>query len=184
MTAIDTRPTTRVAARPEPWFRLGRRTRKTVLVVHIVSAVGWIGMDLVLAVLCLRAWVADSPRERAVSMQALELFGVLPMISLAALSLVSGLVLGLGTKYGLLRFWWVAVKLVINLVFTTLLIFALRPSLNEAAEQGRALADGSAASLDTTMLYPLMVSLSGLLFAVVLSVFKPWGRIRPRAAGR
>jgi hypothetical protein len=81
-------------------FRLGRRMRRAVLVVHIVSASGWIGMDLVLAVLSLRAWLAQSPRERAVSMQALELFGVVPMTSLALMALLSGVLLGLGRSSG------------------------------------------------------------------------------------
>jgi len=162
-------------------FQLSRRTRRALLVVHIAAAGAWIGMDLVLAVLSLRAWLAETPRERAISMQALELFGVLPMISMALLSLVSGVLLGLGTKYGLLRYWWVAVKLVINVLFTVLLVVALRPGLNEAAVEGRRLADGAAdASLDSGMAFPLVVSMSGLLFAVALSVIKPWGPVRPR----
>ena len=96
---------------------MSRRLRRAVLVVHIAAVGGWIGMDLVLAVLSLRAWLAGSAQDRAVSMQALELFGIVPMISLAVLSLVSGVVLSLGTKYGLFRYWWVVVKLVINVVF-------------------------------------------------------------------
>jgi len=139
-------------------------------------------MDLVLAVLCLRAWSADSPSQRAVSMQALELFGVVPKISLAVLCLISGLPLGLGTRYGLFRYWWVAVKLALNTVFCVLLIVALRPGLNEAADLGAAITAGDAAAdLPAGMGFPLAVSLSGLLFASALSVFKPWGRIRPRA---
>jgi len=166
--------------------RFGRRLRRAILVVHIVAVGGWIGMDLVLLVLSLRAWFARSPRDRAVSMQALELFGVVPMISLAVLSLVSGVLLGLGTKYGLIRYWWVAVKLVINALFTVLLVVALRPGLNAAAVAGDQVAQGaSEVTLESTMAFPLVVSLSGLLFAVALSVFKPWGRVRSgRRPGR
>lgn len=162
-------------------LRLGRRLRRAILVVHIAAVGGWIGMDLVLLVLSLRAWLARSPRDRAVSMQALELFGIVPMISLAVLSLVSGVILGLGTKYGLVRYWWVAVKLVINGVFTVLLVVALRPGLNEAAVAGSRLAEGATdITLSSDMAYPLVVSISGLLFAVAVSVFKPWGRVRAR----
>lgn len=108
---------------PDVRFRLSRRARKVTLVTHVTSVGGWIGMDLVLAVLSLRAWFADSPRVRAVAMQSLELFGVLPMISLAVLSLITGLLLGLGSKYGLVRHWWVLAKLGINLLFVALLVF-------------------------------------------------------------
>jgi hypothetical protein len=37
------------------WWRLGARTRKSVLVVHIVSARAWIGIDVVIAVLVFTA---------------------------------------------------------------------------------------------------------------------------------
>jgi hypothetical protein len=176
MTAVDDAR----ATRPAQSWRLGRRTRKAVLVTHVTAAGAWIGMDLVLLVLSLRAWFADSARERAVSMQALELFGVAPMISLALLTLASGVLLGLGTRHGLLRHWWVVAKLTVNLVFAALLVGALRPGLREAADAGADLAAGVGnPALAGDMVFPLTVSLSGLLFAVILSVFKPWGRIRP-----
>jgi hypothetical protein len=35
-------------------------------------------------------------------------------------SLASGVVLGLGTKWGLIRYWWVAAKLVLNVVLVAL----------------------------------------------------------------
>ena len=41
-----------------PW-RLGARTRKGVLVVHIVSAGVWIGIDVVMAVFIFTALLAD-----------------------------------------------------------------------------------------------------------------------------
>jgi hypothetical protein len=48
----------------------------------------------------------------------------------------SGVVLELGTKYGLVRYWWVAIKLVVNILLTALVPIALRPEVTQAAAHG------------------------------------------------
>ena len=95
--------------------------------------------------------------------------------------LASGILLGLGSKYGLVRYWWVAVKLALNLVLCTLILIALQPGLGEIAQYGRDLAAGTATERDMTdLFFPPIVSLSALTFATILSVAKPWGRLRKR----
>lgn len=94
-------------------WRLSSRWRKTTLVVHIVSAGGWIGIDVVVAVLVLAGWFSDDIEVR---------------------SLVSGLVLRHDSRWGLLRYWWVAVKLGLKLVLCTLIVVALlQPWMDEAS---------------------------------------------------
>ncbi len=83
-----------------PW-RLGARTRKGVLVVHIVSAGVWIGIDVVMGVVIFTALLADDGNTRALCYRALELFAVWPLLTTGLVCLASGIVLGLGTKYGL-----------------------------------------------------------------------------------
>ncbi|MEA5357919.1 hypothetical protein VA596_00110 [Amycolatopsis sp., V23-08] len=159
--------------------RLGARARKGYLVAHIVSGGAWIGIDAVLGVLVATALISDDAGVVATSLQALELFAVWPMLIAAVLTLATGVVLGLGTKYGLVRYWWVAVKLAVNVVMVLLILFALRPGLYDAAEYGRQLAAGQTPRGDPAgLLYPVVVAPSLLLFASVLSVFKPWGRVR------
>ena len=165
-----------------PW-RLGARTRKVVLVVHIVSAGVWIGIDVVMAVFIFTALLANDDNTKALCYRALELFAVWPLLTTGLVCLASGVVLGLGTKYGLVRYWWVAIKLVLNIVLTALVLVALRPQVSKAAEQGRQFAAGEPASLTVgNLIFPPIVSLSALLIAVVLAVFKPWGLIRTRTA--
>jgi hypothetical protein len=171
--------------------RLGSRTRKGVLVAHIASAGAWLGIDVVMAVLVFTALLSDDTGTRALCYQALELFAVWPLFAAGVVCLASGVVLGLGSKYGLVRYWWVAVKLVLNILLTGLVLVALRPGLSGLGQLGRELAAGEpvAASLGD-MIYPPIVSPTALLIAMLLSVFKPWGRIRRRppspvrAAGR
>ena len=168
---------------PALTWRLGARTRKGILVVHIVSADAWIGIDAVMGVVVFTALLAEDDNTRALCYRALELFAVWPLLTTGLVCLASGVVLGLGTKYGLVRYWWVAIKLVLNIVLTALVLVALRPEVTKAAEQGRQFAAGETASLTVgDLIFPPIVSPTALLIAVVLAVFKPWGRIRKRPA--
>ncbi|MEQ4203885.1 hypothetical protein [Actinopolymorpha sp. B9G3] len=167
-------------ARPR---RLGARTRKAFLLIHIASAGAWIGIDVVMAVLVFTGFLTDDRDTAAIAFQALELTTVWPLLTTGLICLVSGVVLGLGTKYGLVTYWWVAIKLVLNIVLTALVLLSLRGGVADVAEYGRQLAEGSGAGSPTTdMLYPPIVSPTALMIALLLAVYKPWGLIRKRRA--
>jgi hypothetical protein len=154
-----------------PWWQLGARTRRGVLVVHIVSAGTWIGIDVVMGVLVFTALFAAKEGTRALCYRALELFAVWPLIVTGLVCLASGVVLGLGTNYGLVRYWWVAIKLALNVVLIVLVVFALRPGVIEMAEQGWRFIAGEPASLAVGgLIFPPIVSTSALLVATVLAV--------------
>ncbi|MFE0022813.1 hypothetical protein [Amycolatopsis sp. NPDC059021] len=168
--------TTSAPARPR---RLGSRTRKAFLVAHIVTAGAWMGMDLALGILVCTALLTSDPGITAGSYRVLELFAGWPMLAASLLCLASGAVLAVGSKYGLFRYWWVFAKLVVNVVMSLLILFVLRPGLNDVAANAQRLAAGDTSlGSPSELLYPVVVAPSLLLFAFVLSVFKPWGRMR------
>jgi hypothetical protein len=173
------KPASRQVTGLDSW-RLGNRLRKTVLLLHIVVGGTWFGLDVAMAILVFTAIGTDSDAARAHTLQSLQLITVWPMFSAAMLSLIT-ILLGLGSKYGLVRYWWVASKLVLNLLLATLIVTALRGEVAKAADLGGQLALG--ADLDwtfTNMIYPPIVSPTALTIAFLLAVFKPWGRIRRR----
>lgn len=165
-------------------FTLGRGWRKTVLATHIISAGAWIGIDVMVAVLVLTGRFGTSDEVRGLAYQALATFVVWPMLASALLCLITGLLLGLGTKWGLLRYWWVAIKLVLNLVLCVLIVFALQPGMDVVNAYGQNLPDGAPEpAAISTLFFPPAVSLTTLTFAVVLAVAKPWGRLRRTRPG-
>jgi hypothetical protein len=158
-------------------------------VVHLVSAGAWIGIDVIVGVLVLAGRFAGDTATRGIAYQALGLFVVWPMLTAGLTCLASGLVLGLASPWGLLRYWWVAVKLVLNLVLCTLILVLLRPGMPDVRAYGRDLSTGTHPDGSvSTLFFPPAVSLTALSLAVVLAVFKPWGRIRattrPGSAGK
>jgi len=163
--------------------RLGARTRRAVLIVHIAAAGSWLGVDVAMAVLIATAMTADDPGTLVSSLRALELVAIWPLLACGLLCLLSGIVLGLGSRWGLLRYWWVAVKLGLNLVLTGLVLVSLRSEVTEQADLARRLAAGEAVTFDLSdLVYPPTVSPTLLLLAIALSVIKPWGRVRRRRA--
>jgi len=167
-------------AQPSARWRMGARTRKSILVVHIASAGTWIGIDVVMAVLVFTALGTDDDRTKALSLRSLELVAVGPLLATGLVCLLTGVLLGLGSRYGLVRYWWVAVKLVLNLLLTALVLVALAPEVADAAERARRFDAGLPAPLGVgDLIFPPIVSPAALLVAMTLAVFKPWGRIRP-----
>jgi len=147
--------------------------------VHIVAAGAWIGIDVVVGVLVVAGWFTTDPQIQGLAYQALGTFAVGPMLVSGLVCLASGILLGLGTRFGLVRYWWVAVKLAMNIVLCVLIVFALQPGMAEVVEHGRLLVAGAESSIDVSQLFfPPAVSLATLTLATVLGVFKPWGRLR------
>jgi hypothetical protein len=169
--------TTQVGS-PARW-RMRPRTRKAVLVAHIVAAGAWIGLDVMLGVLVFTPMLTSDVAVAALCYQVLPLL-LWPILLSGLMCLVTGIVLGVGTHHGLVRYWWVLVKLILNVVLTLLVLVLLRPGLDEAAEAGRQLAAGGSAGVDlSNMVFPPIVSGVSLVVATVLAVYKPWGRVRP-----
>lgn len=163
-------------------IRLSARARKLVLLVHIAAAGAWLGLDLVLGILIVTGLTTGDATSAASAALSLAAFATWPLLAVGAVTLASGVLLGLGSKYGLVRYWWVLVKLVINVMLVTLVVVLLWPGIAEVADTGRAaLADDTAPELRWNMVFPPIVSSTAVVVAMTLAVFKPWGRIR-RAA--
>lgn len=159
---------------------LPRRGRQAVLVLHLVCGVGWMGLDIAIFPLLLTA-LTTSDGTLAASFYTAVGYVVprtLPFLSLGMTA--TGLLLSWGTKWGLMRYWWVAVKLVLALVMTALVFFQLVPTINgmPALLPGQ---DGAAVramlgSLPTQLMFPPVVSFLALGLATVFAVVKPWGK--------
>jgi hypothetical protein len=166
-------------------MKLVPRARKAVLTLHIVSAGAWIGIDVLVAVLVGVGLSGGSAAARGLALRALAEYVVTPMLVSALVCLGSGLLLGLATRWGLVRYWWVAVKLVMNLVLCALIVVALRPGMPEVGAAGGAIEAGRAPATDISFLvFPPAVSLTVLAAATLLSVYKPGGQVRRRSRRR
>src|SRR6476469_2892326 len=119
MTSTLTRPSAPVVRRDDRRLHLPKRGRRALLVAHVISSVGWFGV----AALVLLLLTQDQYRAVEISLWL--------SVPLAAVSGVTGIVLGLGTSWGVATHWWVFLKEVacVPLVLTDLLV--VRPSVHD-----------------------------------------------------
>ncbi len=162
------------ATRDDLGVMLTRPWRKALLTVHVIISVGWLGTDLVLVTLGVSGVAGWRPE---VVYPAQGYIGLVLFAPLSVLVWLVGLINGLATPWGLLRHWWVATKFGIVSLMLVLVVFALRPNLSAALDQGAALPHQQRLNL---LIAPL-VSTTLLVIATVLSIDKPWGQTR---AGR
>ncbi len=152
-------------------MRLSPPWRKALLTLHVVSSVGWLGADMVLLTLSIAGRNGADP---AVVYPAIGLVGSALLVPISVLSWLVGVVSGLVTRWGVLRHWWVVVKLGVTTILTTLVLFALWPGLREATELGAALPQETR---DQLLIAP-SVSFVALVALTAISAYKPWGRTR------
>ncbi|MGN9759849.1 DUF2269 domain-containing protein [Streptomyces sp. SD31] len=155
--------------------KLSRPARRASLVVHVVAAASWLGLTLGLLALAVTAATTGSAVTVEASVRAMKLFADWLLLPVAFLTLVSGLVLSLGTQWGLARHRWVYTKFWLTLATTTATAFALRPGLSSTVD---AVAAGGALPDAGDLMMGPIVSLSAYVFMTVISVLKPWGLTR------
>lgn len=176
-----------MADRRSGW-RLSPRLRKVTLLTHILSGIGWMGADVALFLLLFTGLTTDDGQVAASCYIAVAVFVPLAVPVLSLGMLATGLLLGWGTKWGLLRYWWVVVKLAMGLILTVLMFTALVPGINDMPRPDvTASADAvreSLGSAPTDLMFPPVVSFAMLGIASVLSVFKPWSRTPWTPPGR
>ncbi|MFC4853393.1 hypothetical protein [Actinophytocola glycyrrhizae] len=161
--------------------RLTPTTFKLLLSLHIVVSVGWLGLNVGNLTLAITGLVTDDPGTQHTAFGAMHLIGGTLLIPVSLLALVSGVLLGLHTRWGLVRYRWVLVKLVLTVVAVVLIPLSLLPGLAElsrlmAGTPADRLADTGPLALD--MLAAGLVSTAMYVTSAVLSVLKPWGRTR------
>ncbi|MFF8674667.1 DUF2269 domain-containing protein [Streptomyces sp. NPDC015242] len=155
--------------------KLGRSARRAVLVVHVIASASWLGLTLGLLALGTTAATTGSAVSVEASVRTMKLFADWLLLPVAFLTLLSGLVLSLGTAWGLARHRWVVTKFWLTLATTAATAFALRPGVNPAVT---AVAAGGPLPDAGDVLFGPLVSLSAYVFMTVISVLKPWGPTR------
>jgi predicted integral membrane protein DUF2269 len=155
-------------------IKLTPAVRRAVLTAHIIAGVGLLGDVAAVLAINIRAATTTDPELAAASYELLTMFTLLFGIPLSFGALLTGILLGLGSKWGVLRYTWVATKLV--LLVGVILVGAL--VLGPGTDAMRTGDGGAEARLIAGAAYDVVA----LTLATGLSVFKPGGRRRPRGA--
>ncbi len=152
------------------------RVRKLALTAHVTSSVGWLGAVGGFLALAIAGLTSQDAQMVRAAYLAMELTGWFVIVPLSIASLPTGLVMSLGTEWGLFRHYWVVAKLLISVLATILLLVHMQPVGHLARVVAETtLASGELAGLRIQLVADAGAALLGLLVATTLSVYKPRG---------
>jgi hypothetical protein len=148
--------------------------RLALLTVHVVASVGAIGAALVLLMLGIAGVLGVDARTVYPAAHLVEARVIAP---LAVIALGSGLAQALLSRWGLVRYWWVAIKLTVTAALAAVVLLVLEPSLAAIA---------TAESLTDAQRMRMVLAPAGalalLVVNVVLGLSKPAWRTPVRSS--
>ena len=150
--------------------------RKVALTIHLTVSIGWIGAVLAYLALGLAAVSRDDVTAVRGAWTSMEITGWYVIVPLAAASLATGLIMALGTKWGLFRHYWVLISFALTL-FSCIVLWLHMPSVSSNAEVAQTAEGAALDALGGDLLHPA-VGLVVLLVVQVLNLYKPRGVTR------
>lgn len=154
------------------------RLRRFALAAHITSSVGWVGAVAGYIALDVAAAASQDAQTLRAAYLAMGLIAWYVIVPLALASLLTGLVMSLGTKWGLFRYYWVLISLLLTIIATIVLLIETQ-TISYFADIA---ADPTTSSDDLRALGSTLVHSVGgtvvLLAILVLNVYKPRGMTR------
>ncbi len=156
-------------------MRLSPPRRKAVLALHLAVSVGWIGAVAAYLALDVAAAASHEPATLRTAYLGMGLIAGTVIVPLALATLVTGVVVSLGTKWGLLRHWWVVVSLALT-VFATVVLVVQTSTITSYADAAAnpATSEAELRALGSTLIHSVGGSVV-LLVVLVLNVYKPVG---------
>ena len=152
---------------------------KLNLISHITFSIGWIGAVTVFLVLAITGLINQDIVVSRAAYIAIELSAVYVIVPFCLASFFTGVVQAVGTKWGLLKHYWIAVKLFLTLGVTVFLLLHLKPIKYLAGiASGTPLAYTQEYSLRVQAIAQAGAAILLLLAITTISIYKPWGRIR------
>lgn len=150
--------------------------RKLALSAHLTFSVGWIGAVVAYLALGVRAEMSEDARTVRAAWMAMELTGWYVIVPLAVASLLTGLVMAFGTKWGLFRHYWVVISFALTL-FSAIVLLLHMPTVSSTADAAQQAEGAALEALGSDLLHP-GIGLVVLLVIQVLNLYKPPGLTR------
>jgi hypothetical protein len=127
--------------------------RKFALTAHLTVSVGWIGAVVAYLALGVAAVTSRDAQTVRAAWIAMELTGWYVIVPLALAALLTGLVMSLGTPWGLFRHYWVLITLVLTILSTVVLLLHM-PTVSSLADVARGADGADLARLGGDLLHP------------------------------
>ena len=152
--------------------------RKFALATHLTLSVGWIGAVAAYIALDVATVVSQDTQMLRAAYVAMESIARYVIVPLAFASLLTGLVMSVGTKWGLFRHYWVLISLILTTIATLVLLLETQViGALAAIAADPTTSSGDLRALPSTLVHSIGGTLV-LLVVLVLNIYKPQGMTR------
>lgn len=152
--------------------------RRFALAAHITVAVGWIGAVAGYLALDVAAATSQDVRTLRAAYLGMELIAWYVIVPLALASLLTGIVMSLGTRWGLFRHYWVLISFLLTMVATVVLLIETQTiSYFADVAANPATSGDDLRALESTLVHSVGGTVV-LLVILALNVYKPRGMTR------
>jgi hypothetical protein len=148
--------------------------RRFTFTTHITSSVGWVGAVLAFLASAVIGFTSDDEVKVRGAYLLMAPAAWFVLVPLAHASLLSGIVLSLGTTWGLFRYYWVVLKLGIT-VFATVILLIYMGTFRQMAGVAADPVVDLAIVRNASPIVHAILALVLLVAATVLGVYKPFG---------
>ena len=148
--------------------------RRFTFTTHITSSIGWLGAVMAFLALAVIGFTSDDEVKVRGAYLLMAPAAWFVLVPLAHASLLSGIVLSLGTTWGLFRYYWVVLKLGITVFATVILLIYMGTFRQMAGVAADPVLDLAAVRNASPIIHAIL-ALVLLLAATVLGVYKPFG---------
>ena len=148
--------------------------RKFTYTTHVTTSVGWIGAVMVFLAIAAIGLTSQDDRTVRGAYLVMAPAAWFVLVPLAHASLLSGVVLSLGTAWGLFRHYWVVLKLVTTAFSTVILLIYMGTFRQMAGVAADPVVELGLVRNPSPLLHAVL-ALVLLLAATVLAIYKPFG---------
>jgi hypothetical protein len=148
--------------------------RRFTFTAHITTSIGWVGAVLAFLALAVIGFTSDDPLKVRGAYLLMAPAAWFVLVPLAHASLLSGIVLSLGTTWGLFRYYWVVLKLGIT-AFATVILLIYMGTFRQMAGVAADPVVHLEVVRNASPIVHAILALVLLVTATVLGVYKPFG---------
>lgn len=147
--------------------------RRALLAVHLTCSVGWIGAVVAYLALGVSAVTSQDAASVRAAWIAMDVTGWSAIVPLAIAALLTGVLMAVGTPWGLFRHYWVVISLLLTVLATVVLVLHM-PTVSAVAALARTGDPVDLRRHGGDLFHP-GVGLLVLLLVTALNVYKPPG---------
>lgn len=166
-------------------YRLNQKKKSILVAVHVLSVASWIGGTLAMLLLAVYLQKGANGEQLLYTMTSMEVIDENLLKYPALLTLITGIMLSVWTQWGLVKHYWVIIKLVLTILTIMIGIFFLN---RWTANLGILIEDLGFIALkneqfQTTWISVVTTSSFNILclaFLTFITYLKPFGKVKKK----